>query len=40
MILYRPVGVTLVGIIGVIEAFTGPRFIGTLDRSSLLPSNL
>jgi len=30
----------LVGIIGVVEAFMGPKFTGTLDRSSLLPSNL
>jgi hypothetical protein len=30
----------LVGIISVVEAFTGPKFTGTLDRLSLLPSNL
>jgi hypothetical protein len=30
----------LVGTISVVEAFTGPKFLGTLDPVSLLPVNL
>ena len=30
----------IVGVIGIVEAFTGPKFSGTLDPESLLPADL